>query len=115
MVRNVTSLTGNGVGDWLVQRVSSLVLAVYALFLIGFFLATPEFTYTAWSGLFANFWIKLFTLLAVLSFVAHAWIGIWTATTDYLKSTPVRIITQLLVALVLFIYFVIVFSAVWGA
>lgn len=115
MVKNVMSLSGNGVADWFFQRVSAVILVVYTVFLIGFFLATPEFTYEAWSGLFANIWMKMFTLLAVLAFAAHAWIGLWTVLTDYVKQTALRIALQLFVALVLFIYFVIAFSAVWGA
>lgn len=115
MVRNVTSFTGNGVADWLLQRISAVILALYTVFLVVYFLALPEFTYEAWSGLFAQGWMKIFTLLALLSFVAHAWIGVWTATTDYLKDTVVRVLTQLAVALILFIYFVVVFAAVWGA
>ena len=115
MVRSVTSFTGNGVADWLVQRVSAVILALYTLFLVVYFLALPDFTYEAWAGLFSQGWVKVFTLLAMLSFVAHAWIGVWTATTDYLKDTAVRIVVQLAVALTLFIYFVVVFAAVWGA
>ncbi|TGG95702.1 succinate dehydrogenase, hydrophobic membrane anchor protein [Natronospirillum operosum] len=115
MVKNITSFTGNGVADWLVQRVSAVILAAYTLFLVVWFLALPEWSYEAWSGLFAQGWMKIFTVLAVLSFVAHAWIGIWTATTDYLKSnTAVRILVQLAVILVLFIYLIVTFDAVWG-
>ena len=114
MVKNVTSLSGNGVSDWLVQRVSSVILAAFTVFMVGFFLATPDFTYTAWAGLFSNIWVKMFALLAVLAFAAHAWIGLWTVLTDYIKPTGIRIALQLFVALVLFIYFVIAFRAVWG-
>ncbi len=115
MVKNVTSFTGSGVADWLLQRISAVILALYTVFMVVYFLALPEFTYEAWSGLFAQGWVKIFTLLALLSFVAHAWIGVWTATTDYLKDTVVRVLTQLAVALILFVYFVVVFAAVWGA
>ena len=114
MVKNVTSFTGNGVADWLVQRVSAVILAAYTLFLTVWFLALPEWTFDAWTALFAQGWVKVFTLLALLAFVAHAWIGIWTATTDYLKNTPVRVLVQLAVILVLFIYLIVTFDAVWG-
>lgn len=36
MVASVTSLGRSGVYDWLVQRVSAIVLAVYFVFLLGF-------------------------------------------------------------------------------
>ena len=45
--------------------------------------------------------IRIFTLLAVLSLAAHAWIGLWTVGTDYIKATAVRIAYQSLVILIL--------------
>lgn len=114
MVKHVTSLTGNGIADWLIQRVSAVILAAYTVFLVGFLLASQELTYAAWAGLFAQGWVKIFSLLAFLSFVAHAWVGIWTATTDYLQKASLRVVIQLAVALVLFVYFVVAFNAVWG-
>ena len=33
MVSSITSLTGNGLKDWLIQRVSAVYFAVYSLFL----------------------------------------------------------------------------------
>ncbi len=114
MVKIISSLTANGVADWAVQRVSAVVLALYSLFLVVFLLSVPELTYDAWAGLFAQMWMKLFTLLALLAFVGHAWVGLWTVTTDYLHRTTVRVSVQLAVALVLFVYFVLAFDAVWG-
>ncbi len=114
MVRNVTSFTGNGVADWLLQHISAVVLMLYTVFMVVYFLAASEWTYDAWVGLFSQGWMKIFTLLTMVAFVAHAWIGVWTATTDYLKNTSVRLLVQLAVAFTLFVYFVIVFAAVWG-
>lgn len=37
MVTNVTSLTGNGLKDWLIQRVTAVYFAVYTIFIIGFY------------------------------------------------------------------------------
>ena len=52
MVSNVTNFGRNGVYDWMVQRVTAFVLALYTLFMLGFLLASPNLDYAAWSALF---------------------------------------------------------------
>ncbi len=99
MVNNVTSLTNNGLRDWLIQRVSAVVLAAYFIFLFGYIIAHPQLTFIEWSVLFASAWMKVATLIVLLSLVLHAWIGIWTVTTDYLKATAVRVTVQMVIAL----------------
>ena len=36
MVTNVTNLSRSGLYDWMAQRVSAVLLAVYVLFLLGY-------------------------------------------------------------------------------
>lgn len=52
MVNNVTSLTGNGLKDWLIQRVTAVYFAVYSFFIIGFLLLHPELGFAQWHALF---------------------------------------------------------------
>ena len=61
------SLTGNGLRDWLVQRFSSLVIAIYFLVLSGFFLLHPQLDYTTLRHFFSATWMQVFTLIALLS------------------------------------------------
>ena len=42
MVTQVTSLTRSGLSDFLVQRVSAVIIALYTLCVLGFFLVTPS-------------------------------------------------------------------------
>ncbi|OGV51073.1 MAG: succinate dehydrogenase, hydrophobic membrane anchor protein [Legionellales bacterium RIFCSPHIGHO2_12_FULL_42_9] len=114
MVTNVTSLTGNGLKDWLIQRVTAVYFGFYVLFLTAFVLAHPHLAYYQWQGLFACNWFKIATILAFFTFSLHAWIGIWTVTTDYLKCTAIRLSVQLAVALVLSAQFVWGVMIVWG-
>ncbi|MES2625726.1 MAG: succinate dehydrogenase, hydrophobic membrane anchor protein [Pseudomonadota bacterium] len=121
MVTNITSLGRNGVYDWLVQRVSAVVLLTYFVFL-AFYVAThPDLTFVQWQGLFASIWMRAFSLLALLALCAHAWIGMWTVFTDYLTSnvlgsaaTAVRLIFQLGCLLVLFAYVVWCVQILWS-
>ncbi|MEJ2043225.1 MAG: succinate dehydrogenase, hydrophobic membrane anchor protein [Reinekea sp.] len=115
MVRSITSLSRSGLLDWLVQRVSAVVLGSYALFMFGYLLFAGDIDYSQWHSLFSHLLFKLYTLAAMLSLVAHIWVGLWTVATDYLKNTWVRFIFLSVIAVVNCSYFLIGFSAVWGA
>lgn len=114
MVTNVTSLTGNGLKDWLIQRATAVFFAAYSLFVFGFLLAHPHLNFSQWHDLFANPVFRIATVLGLFSLTLHAWIGIWTVTTDYMKCTIVRLSVQLLVALWLFSQFIWGLMIVWG-
>ena len=114
MVRSATSLTGNGVRDWLWQRVSAVILAVYTLFILGFIWFTPQLDYVAWFQLFQGIGVKLFTILAALSLLTHAWVGMWTILTDYVKPAHLRLILEVLVIIALFLYFIVAIAIVWS-
>lgn len=97
MVNNITSLTGRGLRDWLIQRVTALAIFVYILVLAVFWFSHPNLTYTVWHDFFACTSIKILSIIAWLCLILHAWIGLWTVTTDYLKSLWLRLTIQLLI------------------
>lgn len=98
---HATSLCRNGLRDWLVQRVTAVVIAVYAIILIGFFLTHSNLSFASWQGFMSHPIIKITGILCLLSIVAHAWIGIWTVVTDYIKCAYGRMTIQILVILAL--------------
>ncbi len=115
MVTNITNLGRSGLSDWMIQRVSAVILAFYALFIVLYLLFNPGLDYAAWSGLFSQTWMRIFSLLAFVSLAAHAWIGLWTVTTDYLKPTAIRVGVQILVILSIFVFLVWGIQVLWGA
>jgi len=109
-----------GVGEFLIQRVTAVILAVYTVVLFIGILMMPGFTYDAWRSLF-TFDIGGFPmgqLLATLAFFAlawHAWIGVRDIWMDYVKPTGIRLALQVLTILWLVgsvVYFVVI---LWGA
>ncbi|PCM46424.1 succinate dehydrogenase, hydrophobic membrane anchor protein [Marinobacter sp. ANT_B65] len=112
-MNSVTNIGRNGVQDWIIQRVSAYVLAFYTLFLLGFF-ATTDVDFQVWQALFDQAWFKIFTLLALLSIGAHAWVGLWTVSTDYIKSAVQRFLFQAAFILVIFVYVVWGIQIIWG-
>ncbi len=114
MVTNITSLTGNGLKDWLIQRITALYFAIYSLFLLCFLLIHPQLQYSEWSALFHCGIFQVATVVALLMLSLHAWIGIWTVTTDYLTRTAIRLSVQTLVLLLLLSQFIWGLMIVWG-
>jgi succinate dehydrogenase / fumarate reductase membrane anchor subunit len=84
-----------GLRDWLAQRVTAIVLSVYAVVLVAGAMLTSEPGYGGWAGLFAHTWMKVFTLLALLAFVYHAWVGVRDIWMDYVKPVGIRLALQI--------------------
>ena len=84
-----------GVKDWLAQRVTAIVMAVFTLVLLYQFFTAESFGYEAWAGLFAKQWFKLFSLVTFLGLFYHAWVGIRDIWMDYIKSAGLRLMLQL--------------------
>lgn len=94
---NVTSLTRSGLKDFFVQRVTALIIMAYSLFIIVLLFCVGHKNtdaYSVWSITFDCMWVKVFTVLAFISLIAHAWIGMWTIFTDYVKCAWMRGILQ---------------------
>ncbi|GGX91730.1 succinate dehydrogenase hydrophobic membrane anchor subunit [Litchfieldella qijiaojingensis] len=115
MVTNITNFGRSGLSDWLIQRISAIILALYTLFIVVYLLLNPGLDYATWSGLFAQTWMRIFSLLAFVSMAAHAWIGLWTVTTDYLKHTGIRLAVQTTIILAIFVFLVWGIQVLWGA
>jgi len=82
-VSQVMALSNSGLSDWVVQRATAVILTAYFTWVMAFFLLTPSIDYAVLTGFFASPAMKIAGTLAVLSTVAHAWIGLWTIGTDY--------------------------------
>jgi len=80
-----------GLRDWLAQRITAVILVLYTLVLLGWLFALPELTYGSWAGMFASTWMKVLTLLALVSLIWHAWVGVRDIFMDYIKPTGLRL------------------------
>ena len=84
MPTNVTNLGRSGLYDWVMQRATAVILGIYFAVIMGFFICNPDVDYESWNCFFSSVGMKIATIITLLSVAAHAWIGIWTITTDYL-------------------------------
>lgn len=122
MVINVTSLSRSGLSDWLIQRVSAVILGVYMLCLLGIFIVYPDMDYAQWRSLFESSVLRIFSLIALLALCGHAWVGMWTVGTDYLTAahlgkgaTGVRLAYQAVFVLLILVYLIWGIRIFWGS
>jgi len=114
MVTNAGTLGRSGVHDFVLIRASALVLTAYSIFMVCFFVCTPQVTYADWTGLFSQTWVKVFTLITLISLLVHAWIGLWQVLTDYVKPVAVRIFLQFVLNIAALAYLVTGIVVLWG-
>jgi succinate dehydrogenase / fumarate reductase, membrane anchor subunit len=90
-----------GLKEWIIQRVTAIVMVVFTVVLLVDYCITGSATYEGWAGLFANQFMKLLTLLALFSLFYHAWIGVRDIWMDYVKPVSIRLTLQVLTVLYL--------------
>lgn len=114
MVDSATSFSRSGLRDWIIQRVSAVIMAVYVVILFWAVFSVDDHDYAFWHALYQHTAMRVLSLLVVLSLVCHAWIGMWTVYTDYIKSTALRLVLQ--VATVVGLITLLIWSVVifWG-
>ena len=121
VMKSATNFSRSGVSDWILQRVSAVILAVYFVVIIGWLIFASEVSYSTWHDFMTCTVMRIFSLLTIVSLAAHAWIGMWTVFTDYLtvrqmgsKASFIRLFAQVGMALVIFVYVVWGIMILWG-
>ena len=103
-----------GLRDWLIQRITAVVMAVYSMALAGYLLLQPHLSYDVWTELFSGQPMRTFTLLFLLSVFYHVWIGIRDIVMDYVKPASMRLAIHVLVILVSLLYVIWAVQILWG-
>lgn len=83
-----------GMKDWLAQRVTGIVMALYTVILLVTFLSGTNFSYEGWAGMFAQQWFKIATFVTFLSLFYHAWVGMRDIWMDYVQPVGIRLTLQ---------------------
>jgi len=114
MVDRVVTGAHYGLRDWIAQRVTAVVMAIYVLGMMGYVLLHPNMGYAGWSVLFSYSIVRAFSLLFLLALYFHAWIGIREVVMDYIKSASLRLSIYVLVIVSLVLYVIWSVQILWG-
>lgn len=110
----VAQVNNRGLIEWIAQRITAVLVGIYAIFLV-IYLADHPLSYSVLHNLFSNLTMKIATLIVLLSILWHAWIGLWTVFTDYVKNRLSRLLLETLVCLLLIAYFAWTAEILWVA
>ncbi len=90
-----------GMRDWLAQRVTAALMALFTLLVLAQILFTKgPIGYDKWAGTFSPQWMKVLTFTVILALLYHVWVGMRDIWMDYIKPAALRLVLQ-------------VFSIVW--
>jgi len=102
-----------GMRDWLAQRLTAVVMAVYSVVLAVVLMRGEPITYPVWRDLFAQGWMRVATLVFAVSLVWHAWVGARDILMDYVKPDGLRLALQVLTLLLLATYMAWTIQVLW--
>lgn len=88
-----------GLRDWLAQRVTAGVMALFTVLLLAQVIFTSgPIGYDTWAGIFSSQWMKVLTFAVIVALLYHAWVGMRDITMDYITS-PVwlRLLVQVFI------------------
>ena len=80
-----------GLRDWLAQRVTAALMALFTLALIVQVLLPGEMGYDKWAGIFSRQWMKVLTFVVIVSLLYHVWVGMRDVWMDYVKPVAIRL------------------------
>ena len=83
-----------GFRDWLSQRVTAALMALFTLAVIVQVLLPGAMGYDKWAGIFAHQWMKVLTFVVIVSLLVHVWVGVRDVLMDYVKAVGARLALQ---------------------
>ena len=105
-----------GLRDWLSQRITAALMALFTLALIVQVLlpryvrdndgqrikdAAGHFVqvngYDKWAGIFSPQWMKVLTFVVIVALLYHVWVGMRDVLMDYVKGVGARLALQVFV------------------
>jgi succinate dehydrogenase / fumarate reductase, membrane anchor subunit len=83
-----------GLRDWLSQRITAAVMALFTLAIVVQVLLPGEIGYDKWAGIFSRQWMKLLTFVVIVALIVHVWVGVRDVLMDYVTSVGPRLVLQ---------------------
>lgn len=104
MVKRLVVGAHYGMRDWLAQRITAVIMAVYSLIVVAVVTLNSPLKYEGWKALFAQGAMRVATLIFALSLAWHAWVGVRDILMDYIKPDGLRLALQVFTLLLIASY-----------
>lgn len=103
-----------GLFDWLVQRLSAVVMVAYTLLLLLVLARMPQIDYVHWKALWNVPMMRYCTALFLLALYLHAWVGLRDIFMDYIKDAGLRLTLYVFTVIALLWYAIWSVQILWG-
>ena len=103
-----------GLMDWLIQRLTAVIMAVYTLLVLGIALWNGGIDHPLWLRLFAHDGFRIASFLFMVALLYHAWIGVRDILMDYIKPVGLRLLLETMTVVVLVAYLGWTIRLLWG-
>ncbi len=86
-----------GLRDWLAQRVTAGLMALFTLvLLVQVLFSKGPVGYDQWAGIFSSQWMKMLTFTVIIALIYHIWVGMRDIWMDYVTSSvALRLVLQI--------------------
>jgi succinate dehydrogenase / fumarate reductase membrane anchor subunit len=113
MVKRIVVGAHYGLRDWLMQRVTAVIMVLATLVFAAFFVTHLSMEFEDWQGFLSFQAIRVLTLLFFLSLFLHAWVGIRDILMDYVQPVGIRLTLQIATIIALVSYALWTVSILW--
>lgn len=103
-----------GTGDWLLQRLTAVVMVIYTVCFLACLLYEPPRDHASWRALFSGPAFRVGTMFFVGALLYHAWVGMRDIVMDYVKPAGIRLALETAIGGVLLSYVIWAASILWG-
>ena len=104
MTQRIVTGARYGLRDWLAQRITAVIMAIYSVIAVCVLFTGRPISYGVWRDLFSQGWMRVATLLFTASLAWHAWVGVRDILMDYIKPAGLRLALEVLVLLTIAAY-----------
>lgn len=104
-----------GLRDWLVQRITAVIMLVYTAVILSVIAGLPRIDYWQWRVLWQTPVVRYATVLVVICLLLHCWVGVRDIFMDYIKDPALRLTLYVLTIGALMWYGIWAIQILWGA
>ena len=95
------SIHAQGMRAWLLQRLTSVYIAIFLVFALSLFWHSPDLNFETWRQFIAQPVMAVSTVLFFVFILIHAWVGIRDILIDYFHNATLRFSVYVILGLYL--------------
>ena len=80
-----------GMRDWLSQRITAVLMALFTIVLLAQVIFGGPLGYERWAAIFSAQWMKVLSFVVFVCLGWHAWVGVRDILMDYIKPVALRL------------------------